>query len=67
MELLNVNNARHLCLNEDDLNFRKLKAFLKRLFVRVKPNGRKKQIRDLMPRAGEFEFNKETGQTTVEV
>jgi hypothetical protein len=67
MELLKTTNARHLFLDEEDLNFRKLKAFLKRLFVRVKPNGRKKQIRDLMPFAGEFVFNKETGHTTVQV
>lgn len=67
MELLKTSNARHLFLNEEELNFRKLKAFLKRLFVRVKPNGRKKQIRDLIPFAGEFVFDKDTGQITVQV
>jgi len=67
MELLKTTNARHLFLSEDDLCFRKLKGFLKRLFVRVQPSGRKKQIRDLIPFAGEYVFYKETGQTTVQV
>jgi eukaryotic translation initiation factor 2C len=67
MEVLQINNQRHLCLSRDDRQFKKLKNFLKHLFVRVQPTGRKKQIRDLIEYAGDYVFNTDTGRTTVQV
>jgi eukaryotic translation initiation factor 2C len=67
MDVLNVRNQRDLWLSKDHHNFKKLKNFFKNVFVRVKPSGRKKQIRDLQQFAGEYKFNKDNGPTTVEV
>jgi hypothetical protein len=67
MEVLQINNQRHLYLSRNDRPFKKLKNFLKNLFVRVQPSGRKKQIRDLQEYAGEYVFDTDTGRTTVQV
>jgi eukaryotic translation initiation factor 2C len=67
MNVLNVRNQRDLCLSKDHHNFKKLKNFFKNVFVRVKPSGRKKQIRDLQEFADEYRFNKDNGPTTVKV
>jgi hypothetical protein len=67
MDVLNVRNQRDLWLLKDHHNFKKLKNFFKNVFVRIKPSGRKKQIRDLQEFAGKYKFNKDNGQTTVEV
>jgi len=67
MNVLNTKNQRDLCLSKDHHDFKKLKNFFKNVFVRVKPSGRKKQIRDLQEFAGEYKFNKDNGPTTVAV
>jgi hypothetical protein len=67
MEVLQIKNQRHLYLSRNDRPFKKLENFLKNLFVRVQPSGRKKQIRDLQEYAGEYVFDTDTGRTTVQV
>ncbi|KIM86721.1 hypothetical protein PILCRDRAFT_4615 [Piloderma croceum F 1598] len=66
MDVLNVRNQHDLWLSKDHHNFKKLKNFFKNVFIRVKPSGHKKQIRDLQEFAGEYKFNKDNGPTTVE-
>jgi len=67
MDVLGIRNQRDLDLPKDNHNFKRLKGFFKNVFVRVKPNGRKKQIRDLQEFAGEYKFTGDTGPTTVQV
>jgi hypothetical protein len=67
MDVLGVRDLRALQISQGHRDFKKLKGFLKNVFVRVKPNGRKKQIRDLQEYAGDYKFDKDTGPTTVQV
>jgi len=66
MDVLGIRDQRGLQLPGDHRDFKKLKNFLKNVFVRVKPSGRKRQIRDLQAFAGEYKFNKDNGPTTVQ-
>jgi len=68
-----LRNVRDLELAPGDANYRKLKSFFKNIFVRVNPTGGipnarspKKLIRDLVPYAGDFVFEKDGMSTTVE-
>ena len=72
--VLGSRNLRDLEMPEDHAMFRKLKNFLKNLFVLVTPTGgppnarsRKKKIRGLVSNAGFFEFEKNGALTTVAV
>ena len=74
LSVLGSRNFRDLDVPEDHANFRKLKSFLKNLFVMVTPTGgdpnersRKKKIRGLVANAGNFEFEKDGMLTTVKV
>jgi hypothetical protein len=67
MDVLGIRDQRGLYLARDHRDFKRLKNFLKNVFVRVKPSGRKKQIRDLQDFAGELKFTKDNGPTTVQV
>lgn len=65
---------RDLTAPEDHAILKKLKNFFKNVLVVVTPTGgrpnersRKKKIRGLVANAGEFEFEKDGGLTTVRV
>ncbi|KIM87566.1 hypothetical protein PILCRDRAFT_815121 [Piloderma croceum F 1598] len=72
LSVLGSNNMRDLTAPENHANLKKLKNFFKNVLVMVTPTGgrpnersRKKKIRGLVANAGEFEFEKDGGQTTV--
>jgi eukaryotic translation initiation factor 2C len=64
--------VRDLEIADTHANYKKLKSFIKNLFVYVNPTGGppnpnspKKKIRDLVPFAGEYRFQKNGQDTTV--
>ncbi|KZT11426.1 Piwi-domain-containing protein [Laetiporus sulphureus 93-53] len=62
-------DARNLReLRENGHDWRRLKSFLKNVKVTVKtaPRGRPRPIRDIIPRAGRYQFDKDGSQMTVE-
>jgi hypothetical protein len=59
MDVLGVRDRQDLHLPRDHREFKKLKNFLKNVFVRVKLTRRDKQIRDLQEFAGEYKFDKD--------
>jgi hypothetical protein len=70
LSALGGRNRRELDFPEGHANFRKLKSFLKNLFVIVtigNASGRKKKIRGLVAKAGNFMFDKNGTPTTVKV
>lgn len=67
MNIIRASNARELCIDQNDRNFKKLKFFLKNLFVRVKPTNRRKKIQNIEPFAGNYRFSSDNGEITVEV
>lgn len=67
--LLNLReaNMRDLSTDKNDKNFKKVKSFLKGLWVRVKPTNRRKRIMDIQEEAGLYKFSSDRGTITVEV
>jgi ribosomal protein L29 len=72
MDFLNFQDVRKLKLSDHDPNFKRLEKFLKKLRIKVRTgvNGSKsriKTIRGLIPAAGEFIFEKDSEETSVQV
>lgn len=68
LSFLNIQDARSLSLNENDFKLRRLESFLKKVFINVQSTKNKtKTIRGLVPRAGQFVFQKDGQDMTVEV
>lgn len=67
--VLNQRDVRRLELDEQNQDFRHLKSFLKNQMVMVQAGSKsyKKKIRNLVPYAGRYRFDKEGTQTTVAV
>ncbi|KAF8188322.1 argonaute-like protein [Pholiota molesta] len=71
MDFLNFQDVRKLKLSDHDPNFKRLEKFLKKLRIKVRTgvNGSKsriKTIRGLIPAAGEFIFEKDSEETSVQ-
>ncbi|KAH8829523.1 Piwi domain-containing protein [Flagelloscypha sp. PMI_526] len=62
MERLNLRDVRYLEVERTDPKFKDAEKFLKKLRISLAPNGRKKIVRCLEPRAGLFTFSDQNGQ-----
>ena len=58
---------RQLSTDKNHPNFKKVKSFLKGLWVTVKPTNRRKRISDIQEEAGLYRFSTDSGVITVEV
>jgi len=74
LSVLGKLDTRELELAQTDANYRKLRSFLKNIFVHVDPTGGvpnsrspKKLIRNLVLYTGEYTFDKNGVETTVKV
>jgi eukaryotic translation initiation factor 2C len=70
LDILGKRNIRDLVLDESDPPYRKLESFLRKVNVKILLPGhadRRRAIRGLVSRAGQFQFSKDGTVLTVEV
>ena len=74
LSVLGKRDTQEVKLAQTNANYRKLRSFLKNIFIRVDPAGGvpnsrspKKLICDLVPYAGEYTFDKNGVEMTVKV